>query len=391
MHIEEIRDYGSLQRLRADWSALVERTSSRNPFVAPQFMLHYLENIGTRYDCRVLIARENERLIGFSPTFIKRSGRLARVMRRVSFPTHGTPPPLELVVEDGRDDVVTEFVQHWKKSHDWDLIELQNVPATSETEAMIRTAAARTGLRLSIAHNRTSLYVPVVGTWEQYWRSIPKKSRAASNRSARLCAEAGELSLVAYPGDQPDLEKAIDWVNDITRRSWKTSSADAGARSSMETILRALGREGILEIRFALINQRPVAYLANILYKQQLNAFHTAYDLTYMPQGPTVLLLHGSIQECFRLGYERYDLLGERQLHVRRWSSTFVQYSDLRLTRDTPLARLRADLYFRVRAVRMRRARQLADEQKEEAKSTATARRAVSDDDAKGNVSGSED
>jgi CelD/BcsL family acetyltransferase involved in cellulose biosynthesis len=144
----------------------------------------------------------------------------------------------------------------------------------------------------------------------------------------------------------------------------------------MGTYVAELAAAGLVEILFLQINDRPIAYLINILYKRQLNAFHTAYDLNYMPQGPTVLLLHHSIDECFRMGYDAYDLLGERQLHVRRWSSHFVQYSDLRITRRTSWSRLRAYLYCRIRDERVRRARQSTDDQKTEAKGAAHARRA---------------
>jgi CelD/BcsL family acetyltransferase involved in cellulose biosynthesis len=376
MIVDEIRDHEALMAVREEWASLTQRVSSRNPFVTPQFMLPYLRHIGTRYDCRVLIARENDRMIGFCPTFMRRSGRASRLLRRISFPTHGTSPPFELVIEDGREDVIAAFVEHWKKSSDWHLIELQNVPATSQTEAMLETAVSRAGLRLTSIKQRTSLYVRAVGTWEQYWRSIPKKSRAASKRSQRLCSELGEVRIVAYPTDFDDTGRATEWIRDITRRSWKTRDESTGAGTSMAAYVADLVGGGLLEILFVQINNRPVAYLINILYKRQLNAFHTAYDLDYMPQGPSVLLLHHSIQECFQMGYSLYDLLGERQLHVRRWSSTFMQYSDLRITRRTPWSRVRADLYCRIRDARMRRARQSTDDEKTEAKGAAHARRA---------------
>lgn len=379
MIVDEIRDHEALMAVREEWASLTERVSSRNPFVTPQFMLPYLRHLGTRYDCRVLVARENDRLIGLCPTFIRRAGRASRLFRRISFPTHGTSPPFELVVEEGREDVVAAFVEYWKKSRDWDLIELQNVPATSPTEAMLETAVSRARLRMTSVRHRTSLFVPAVGTWEQYWRSIPKKTRAASKRSLRLCSELGEVRIVAYPTDFDDAGRAVEWIRDITRRSWKTGDEPAKSDDSMGGYVFELAAGGLLEILFLHINDRPIAYLINILYKRQLNAYHTAYDLQYMPQGPTVLLLHHSISECFQAGYPVYDLLGERQLHVRRWSSTFVQYSDLRITRRTPWARLLADLYCRVRDDRVRRARQLTDDQKTEAKGAARAGASAAD------------
>lgn len=375
MTVDEIRDHASLLAVRSEWTALVERVSGRNPFVAPQFMLPYLNHLGTRYDCRVLVARENTRMIGFCPTFIRRSGRSWLPIRRISFPTHGTSPPFEIVVEDGREDVVVSFVEHWKKSHDWDLIELQNVPATAQTEAMLQTAVSRAGLRLSGENGRISIYVPIAGTWEDYFRSLPKKYRAATRRSARLCAEAGEVRIVSYPADLTEFDRALAWIADITRRSWKTGH-EAAAQDGMGSLLTELAAEGLLEICFVTINEKPVAYLVNILYKRQLNAYHTAYDLDYMPQGPTAMLLQHSIIQCFRNGYPVYDLLGDRQLHIRRWSSTYVQYRNLRITRNTPLARLRAELFCRLRDERLRHARRSTNEQKEEAMSAARTRQA---------------
>jgi CelD/BcsL family acetyltransferase involved in cellulose biosynthesis len=143
----------------------------------------------------------------------------------------------------------------------------------------------------------------------------------------------------------------------------------------MATFLTELAAGGLLDICFVTISGRAVAYLINVLYKRQLNAYHTAYDLEHMPRGPAVLLLQHSISECFRRGYPIYDLLGEHQLHVRRWASTYVQYSDLRITRDKPVARLRAEVYCRLRDWRVRRARRFTDEQKIEAKNAARAQR----------------
>ncbi len=370
MNINEIGDHASLAAITPEWEALSQRVAGRNPFVTPQFMLPYLEYIGVTYDYRVLAARDGGRLVGLSPTFARRVGRPGLRIRRISFPTHGTSPPFELLVEEGREDVAKAFAEHWRVSRDWDLIELQNVPSTSPTEGLLRAATSGSVLRLSGTPGRASLYVSIVGTWEDYWKSISKNVRAASKRALRRCMETGETRLVAFPGDVPDVARATDWVADVTRRSWKTPDGGAAEREqSMARFLGSLAAAGMLDIRFVMIDDRPIAYLINILYRNQLNAYHTAYDLAYMSHGPTLLLLQESINECYRRGYDVYDLLGERQQHLRRWTSEYVRYHDLRITRDTPLARMRASLYCRARDWRLARVRRSTEEHKAQAKS----------------------
>lgn len=372
MIIKEIRDHAELAEIAPAWADLAERVANKNPFMLPAFLLTHLQHVGPMYGYRVLTAWEGDRLLGFAPTFQSSKGKLGAYFHRISFPVYGTSPPFDVLIDGENADVAGAFWSRWRKSRGWDLIELENVPAGSTTVKLFSSAVEEHGLRLVTLPSRIGMYVPIKGTWNEYWMSLEKKVRNTCGRATKRCGSKGESRLERYPNDGMDVEKALAMMGHVLEKSWKGTSADS--RRSHELLLemaRALADAGLLDLRFVTVEGKAVAYMMNVDYRGRLNAFHTAYDLDYLWHGPTILLHRDSIQAAYERGYERYDLHGGRRPDLTRWTEHYDSYVTLQVMRRGLLSRVKRDLYRRVHEQRVAKAKEETNQTKEAAKISA--------------------
>ena len=371
MKIREINDHSSLSKIASHWSDLAGRQPGNLPFMLPQFLLPYLSRVGKRYRYRVLTAWDGEKLVGLAPLFERRVGKLGLRLTVFSFPASGTPPPFDLLIDPGCDGVLPAFIEALRQS-DWGLIELQNVPAGSSSEKGLRKALAGLPPRFSVSKSRTGVYVPIVGSWEAYFRSLSKKRRQAYTRALRKCDDRGGVRIVRYPGGEVGLEQALEMMSKVIEASWKKpQDDDLDGKSHLHHLARGLDSGNILDLRFVLVGDKPVAYLFQIDYRRRFHAYHTAYDLDYQKEGPGVLLLGDALQSAHERGDERYDLLGEGAVHINRWSSQSTMYNTLRIVNAGHGTKWKAALYCRIRDRRVATAKSEAEKKKEAAKSAA--------------------
>ena len=356
MRVVELRDLASLEAIRGAWSELAGRIAEDSPYLTPEFLLPWLRFLPTPYDCRVLTAWEGSRLLGLAPVFDRRLGLPGLGFSLRSFPISGATPPLD-VLADPPEEVFEAFVRHWKENGGWDLIRLSNLRADSPTEAFLRAAALRHGLRLSSELSERQHLLPIRGTWEEYCRSRSKRFRRSLTYDRNCCERIGPIELVTFPSAQAErtLEDVMGMAFEVTRRSWKRVE---GGGTRFERFFLDLAAEmlaaGQLSLRVLLLGGRPAAYLFEIAYRGNLHAFHMAYDLELQQASPGMVIVAEALKDAHARGCGRYDFGGTAR-YLEHWTKTTAAFNEVRLTRNGPLARSKAALYLRIH--RGRRAR----------------------------------
>lgn len=366
IEITEIRDRAALAALAPEWGALVARMpSSATPYLTPEFQLPWIAAAGPSWECRALVARREGRMIGLAPLFERRIGRFGVTLAIRSFPIRGTTPPVDIVTDDDPAEVVRLMLRHLRADRSWDLLRLHSIATDSPTIAALRATAPSLGMRFAEAAMPSTLVVPIEGRWEDFRASLSGKFRQNLRRGWAGLERTGTPALVTYPGEISDFDRAIDWAQDVIRRSWKKLPEDSGAeRAFLLACARTFADKDWLRLRFLTLDGRPIAYLFDVDFQGSAYPFHNAYDLAYQRGGVGQLLFHYALEESWKRGHRVFDFFGGSD-YISRWTNVERRFSEIRIVNSGPVARLKAAIYARVHERRHGAARQQTVELRE--------------------------
>ncbi len=363
MRIEELHDYGSVERLSPRWSSLIEAIDDDSPYLTAEFQLPWIRQLPAEYRCRVLTAWEGERLIGLAPLFDRSISRLGLSLRRRSFPVSGTSPPFDLIVSEQHEAVMRAFVEHWERDAGLDWIDLERVRAASATRRHLCEAIAGTRLSLQARPSEPTCYLPIGGSWDDFFATRSKRFRKGYRLYRNRCQQRG-MEFLRFPGPDLDFDTAMTLAFEAIQNSWKAfdEKRESQERSHRELAAK-LHERGWLSLRFLLLEGRPAAYLFEIDYRGAFYAYHNAYDLAFQEAGPGRLLLGDGIRDAHERRYKRYDVTGDRG-YLRSWSPAESPLEQLTLVRRSAPSRVKHDVYRRVHDARRRRAAESVEERK---------------------------
>lgn len=366
IEITEIRDRATLAALAPEWSALAARMpSSATPYMTPEFQLPWIAAAGPAWHCRALVARRDGRMIGLAPLFERRIGRFGITLAIRSFPIRGTTPPIDVVTDDDPAAVVSAMLRHLRADRSWDLLRLHSIAADSPTIAALRATAPSLGMSLAETAMPSTLVVPIEGSWEDFRASLGKKFRQNLRRGWTALERTGVPGLVTYPGEITDLEQALDWAQDVIRRSWKKLPEDSDAeRAFLLSCARSFADRGWLRLRFLTLDGRPIAYLFDVDFQGSAYPFHSAYDLAHQAGGAGQLLLHYALEKSWQRGHRVFDFFGGSD-YLSRWTEVERHFTEVRIVNAGLVSRLKAEIYARIHARRHQSARQQTVELRE--------------------------
>jgi CelD/BcsL family acetyltransferase involved in cellulose biosynthesis len=351
-HVEAITDPRALADLGPTWTALAEAAGLDHPFLSHEWVSSWWEAFGAGRELRVLLVRQDGRLIGIAPLMLSRARMYGLDVRRLESIHNDHTPRADLIVARGHPEVYDALWAHLRRaSAGWDVLQLAQLPTGSETLALLPRMAARDGFRWGLWLSTESPYLPVRQTWDAYVSRLDGRHRRNLRNRLKRLGRLGEVALLDVSGLEDERPLEEGWR--IEAAAWKGQAGTAiGSRPELRRFYTRLAQRAAekawLRLHFLTVAGRPIAFGYCLRYGEKLYLLKPGYDPAYAPYSPSSLLCYLALREAFRTGLAEYDFLGDDDDWKRQWTAERRPHYWLFVFPDRLRARLLHHAKFRL-------------------------------------------
>ncbi|HBR14259.1 MAG TPA: hypothetical protein DD723_01795 [Candidatus Omnitrophica bacterium] len=323
---EIIRDTNAFIAMRDEWNAVLAKSGINNPFLSHEWLSAWWKGYGHDKELFIVSFKDGERFIGFVP-LMKYGTKLTGIsIQAVGFlSNHWTR--MDFILCDKRQECLSLLCDLIKESREAFL--LAQMDTLGENFSQFIELLKKN----CVAFHETPkphAFIPLSGSWEDYFNSQSKNFRMDARRKLKRLSQEGEVTLRrSAPGDA----NIIDKLKTVATNSWQANdhvniiSSVEGEQFYTEAV-RELSAKGCLDISILYAGERPAAYMVGLKYHETYFAFDTAYDKTFHPYSPGLILHNLLIEQLYKDGIRRLDL-GYTASYKKRWSEEITLMTDI--------------------------------------------------------------
>jgi len=326
--VELVEDPGTFASLRAEWSALLERSDAA-VFLAWEWLYPWYRRIAPDRALRLLVARDRDgRLAGVLPLCEERRRALGRPVRRWAFlgETHVGSDGLGVIAERGREDALYRLFAAWLLEHAsaWDVLELTDLESGSPALAALRDAFGRTHrVEQSDRHLCPFEVLHPGETFDAFLRRCGRRENFL-RRLKWLAAQPGfRLERSERPGD---LAVPLGELFRLHHARWAADGGSQGIRGPrVEAFHRDatewLAERGKVRLYTLWVGERAVASVYALLHRGELLYFQSGYDPQWRSKSVGLVLVGETFRDAIEGGLRGYDFLRGTERYKSEWTS----------------------------------------------------------------------
>lgn len=351
--VEEVNRIDQLAGYRLAWDLLLRQTPQATFFQTLDWLESYWQCCGPDQKLRVLVVFSGGKPIGILPLVVRVERTRVGSIRVLTYPLHdwgsfygpiGPNPTATLLVG-------LSHVQRTRR--DWDLLDLRWVNAAGHDMGRTPRAMQAAGFRPHEQPWMQTAVVEMSGGWDNYWRGRSKKFRHNAERLTRRLADQGRLRHVRYrprgaaEGDADPRWDLYESCCRVAKTSWQgashngTTLCHGSVSECLRRIHAAAVHAGCLDLNLLLVDDAPVAFAYNYVYRGSVYALRKGYDPQWAKFGPGTVLQMTMIEDGFQRGDHLLDL-GPGSLHSKKeWlTSVLTSYRYTHFPAWAPRAQL---------------------------------------------------
>ena len=312
--IEEVTTSAGLEALAPAWHDLWRRAPAATPFHSPAWLLPWWREIGGG-ELRVVVARQDERMIGLLPMFLQHEG--------------GKLLPLGIAISDYLDGLFEEgcgseiaggMLRRLAERHDWRRCELHPLRAGSP----LLEARAAPGCSDEVLEFEPCLVLEVPAGARGLREVIPSGMRAKFRQAERRAEKAGRVSLeTATAATVSEILKAFFQLHEA-----RWASRDAPGVLADPAIWRFHGAAaphllsaGFLRLQSLRLDERIVAVVYALFAKGCAYYYLSGFDPEFATISPGTLTVGHTIRQALGEGAREFDFLRGRERFKYSWGA----------------------------------------------------------------------
>jgi CelD/BcsL family acetyltransferase involved in cellulose biosynthesis len=345
LSVEAVADYQTFLELEPVWNRLVEEAGIEFPFVRHEWIRALWDCFDHGGTLHILIVRESGCPIAIAPLMRDRVRMYGIPVRRVRGISNVYTERFDFILSARRADccaaIWTYLADH---AHDWDVLEIRQLPADNGAIGHLPRSEIERRLRLAEWVSTESPYIPVRQSWDAYFKSLKKAHRANIRKSQQHLEASASLNLeVVVSNDRLDAD--VEEAMNLEAVAWKDEGGTA-IRSHVDSlefyrqILRTAGERGWLRMYFLTLGCKRIAVRIALLFRNRVFMLKSGYDPEYAAYSPGHLLCHKILDEAWRLKFDEVDFLGNKERWKLNWSRDLRRHSWFFAFPNRPKARL---------------------------------------------------
>jgi CelD/BcsL family acetyltransferase involved in cellulose biosynthesis len=315
-----------LDRIGDEWRQLCREGACDQPFFRPEWIASSIRAFAGARPVLLITVREGSRLRAVLPLVeekVSACGLRARKFRSAADHTprfdfiHGEGPGIEEVVRAGWNELKTH--------HDWDAIELVNVPEGGAAERLL-SMAREDGFLAYAQQCAQSPYIPLNGNkpakdFSQF--ALSSRFRYRLRHLWRKLEKTGDISLRRVEVADP---KSLQQFYGLEQSGWKGKRGTAIAcnqetRQFYDSLADYGAQYGYLSLYFLQHGDSVLAAHFAFTCGGGYYPLKVAYDESYSQYGPGHLIIGAILQDCTTRGLSEFDCLGHWTEAKAKWAS----------------------------------------------------------------------
>jgi len=331
-------DAEAFPALKPEWNSLLRRSGTNTVFLSWEWQRTWWDWFGQELELRIVAIRDGAELIGLAPLYSLLDGESEIALRLIGGIDLSDYLDM-IVVADGRDAAVYDALWHFlteERSDCWDVLDLHNVPASSQTLGMLSALATTSG-RVEVT-SRVEEVCPVItlpATWDQYLSSLKKKQRHEIRRKIRKANREAAVDWY-YVDDLTTLDSEVEDFVALHRHSGthKRDFMDERTQGFFRAIAgEALGR-GWLRLAFLVINDTKAAAMFCFDFNDSFQVYNSGYDPDlYASLSTGIVLLSYCIRDAIERGCRTFDFLRGEEEYKYRFGGVRTEIHNLKLAK----------------------------------------------------------
>jgi CelD/BcsL family acetyltransferase involved in cellulose biosynthesis len=211
----------------------------------------------------------------------------------------------------------------------------------SHSAGLLFEAAKQEGYDLEKVHCQESPYIPLEGTWQSYFASLPKKFRWTMKDGEKKLKASGGLRYSEYYSRDSELEHFLDCMLRIEYNSWKEAHKTSITTSDQQrnfytNLIGVAAAKGWLSCHLLELDNEPVAYIYGLLFNGVFCDLKESYNLAYQSMSPGHVLKLFALERLFKRGARLYDYMGVCEPYKMRWTNKTYSRSTYLIYNRTP-------------------------------------------------------
>ncbi len=351
--VEEITRIEQLAGYRLHWDVLLRQTPEASFFQTLDWLESYWEHCGEGQRLRVLVVYSQNKPIGILPLVIRTERTRVGPVRVLTYPLHdwgsfygpiGPNPTATLLVG-------LKYIRRTRRN--WDVLDLRWVNAAGHDLGRTPRAMHAAGFHPHEQPWMQTAVIEMSGGWETYWSGRPKKFRHNVQRLTRRLQEQGRIRYVRYrprgaaEGDGDPQWDLYEACCGVAKKSWQgashngTTLCHCSVSECLRSIHAAAARAGCLDMNLLFLDEVPIAFSYNYVYRGNVYALRKGYDPKWAKVGPGTVMQAMMLEDSFRRGDHLFDL-GPGSLQWKRdWlTSVLTSYRYTHFPAWAPRAQL---------------------------------------------------
>lgn len=322
--VETITTPAGFDGLRDEWNTLA--ASADTVFLTHAWLSNWLRFLGQRQEPRVLLARDGARLVAALPLALGAGGAGIRTLRFMGSGTL-TPNHLDVLAEEGyRDGAVSAFAAKvLAKSGSWDVIDLDKLPADTDTAEQLRSAFTAAGLPTSLADSAVCPYAVLPANYDEYFSSLSKSARRHTRERIRCIGREHPEARFGMVATEDELDRALEALVRLHQQRWEERGyAGSFHDPRIVEFHRATARDAFEQgfLRFYTLTEGETVAAAVLCYRMNgsVQAYSCAFEPSWGTYRPGMVLGAYAIEQSIAEGASRYDHLEGDEAHKSTWA-----------------------------------------------------------------------
>ena len=350
--VETVSDERTFLSLRSEWDDAVDRAHIAHPFLCHDWMRTWWECFGGDARLHIVLVRSSGTIVAIAPLLCERARMYGVPVRRLRLLQNDHSPRADFIVTNhGLQSYRAIWSSLHHDRHDWDVLQLSQLPPETATVEAVTSLAAADGCATGIWQSGSSPYLSIVGTEGDYFAGLSAKFRQnLRNRMTRL-TRVGKPALEIVADSA--LHEAVNDAIRLEESGWKRNagtaiSADPRIGQFYARLAQRMASRGWLRLMFLNVNGRRIATSYSLQYADRLFLCKTGYDPEYNTCSPFKLLMHFIVRYAYAEGANEIDLLGDAEPWKEEWTEACRPHTWLYVFSDSNRARLLYPLKFQL-------------------------------------------
>ena len=333
LQVERIDSANKLLSIEKLWNKILEKYAHRDVFLTHEWITNWWQHFGKRKELYILLIKDNSRVIGIAPLMLAKERLGIFPVRKLSFLINGHSVRSDFILPEKPREVLQALVGYWADiSERWDVLDLRGVP---EEPHHIETIMELSDWSNSFMKRTPWLhsYLPLEKDWKTYLQSRSRKFRKTLQNNHNRLKRAGKSIKCKCFYEPEEVAFGMSKFCEVDLKSWKRKKGEViiqgeSTKSYYLSLARIFSEKGWCEVRVLEIDDRPVAGILSLMYRDKVYTLKTSYDMEFSAVSPGMAVFRSLIEDSYSRGIKEMDFVGKKKF-TELWSPYTRRYNGI--------------------------------------------------------------